>query len=74
MNKKEKLMKGINLMALSFPFIFAGPTLYHFKGANALRNNEPWWLLISLVLMLVAVFFAVRGLRTIMDAFFDKGS
>ncbi len=72
MGKKEKLMKGINLMLLSFPFICCGPTLFHYKGAQALRNDEPWWLVLSVSLMLIAVFIAVKGLRTIMAAFFDK--
>lgn len=72
MGKKEKLMKGINLMLLSFPFIFGGPTLFHYKGAQALRNDEPWWLVLSVLLMLIAVFIAVKGLRTIMAAFFDR--
>ena len=72
MTKKEKLMKGVNLMAIAFPFIFGGPTLFYFKGAQALQNNEPWWLVISLALMATAVFFAVKGLRIIMDAFFDN--
>jgi len=71
MTKREKIMKGINLMAISFPFIFGGPTLYYFKGAQAIKNNEPWWLVISVILMVAAVFFAVKGLRTIVNAFFD---
>ena len=74
MDKKQKLLKGINFMALSFPFIFGGPTLFHYKGAQALRNGEPWWLVLSIVIMLIAVFFAVKGLRIIMAAFFDKDS
>jgi len=72
MNKREKLMKGINQMAIAFPFIFGGPTLFYFKGAPAMQNNQPWWLLLSVALMGTAVFFAVKGLRTIMDAFFEE--
>lgn len=72
MNKKEKIVKGINLMATSFLFIFSGPSLYYYKGAQALKNNEPWWLVISVILMLAAVFFAVMGLKKILSAFFDS--
>ena len=61
-------------MALSFPFIFGGPTLFHYKGAQALRNDEPWWLVLSIIIMLIAVFLAVKGLRIIMAAFFDQDS
>ena len=71
MDKKEKLMRGINFLALSFPFIFGGPTLFYYKGAQALRNDEPWWLVISIAIMAIAVFLAVKGLKTILSAFFD---
>ncbi|MCT4624574.1 MAG: DUF6095 family protein [Schleiferiaceae bacterium] len=72
MDKKEKLLKGLNFLALSFPFIFGGPTLYYYKGAQAIKNNEPWWLVISLVIMMLAVYLAVKGLRKILNAFFDS--
>ena len=72
MDKKEKLLKGLNFLALSFPFIFGGPTLYYYKGAQAIKNNEPWWLVISLVIMMLAVYLAVKGLRKILNAFFDN--
>ncbi len=71
MTKREKLMRGVNQMALAFPFIFGGPTLFYFKGAKAMQHNEPWWLLLSVAIMITAVFFVVRGLRIIMAAFFE---
>ena len=68
---KQKLMRGINLLAIAFPFIFGGPTLFYFKGAKAIENGEPWWLILSILVMLIAVFYAVRGLRTLLHAIFN---
>jgi hypothetical protein len=69
---KDKLMKGIRLMAVGFPFIFMGPALMYWLGIPGLRNENYIAFTISIVLMGLAGFFCVKGLRTILSAFFDK--
>jgi hypothetical protein len=70
---KEKIARGVNLMAFSFPFILFGPSLYFWKGANGWQNGQWWWGVISIALMALAVFLAVKGLRLILAGLFgDK--
>ncbi len=68
---KDKLMRGINVMAFSFPFILFGPALYFWKGAKGWQNGEWWWGVLSVLIMGVAVFMAVKGLRLILDGLFN---
>jgi hypothetical protein len=70
---KEKIARGANLMAYSFPLILLGPGLFFWKGASGWKNGEWWWALLSLVIMGAAVFIAIKGLRLIMAGIFgDK--
>ena len=70
---KDKIARGVNLMAFSFPFILFGPALYFWKGAKGWHNGEWWWSIISLLLMGLAAFLAVKGLRLILAGLFgDK--
>lgn len=68
---KDKLIKGIRYMAIAFPFIFLGPGLLFLAGIPALRDDNIIWLVISILLMGVAGFLSVKGLRTILSSFFD---
>jgi hypothetical protein len=68
---KNKLMAGVRFMAIGFPFIFMGPGLMFLVGIPKLREDIYWPLAISLLLMGTAVYFCLRGLRTILSAFFD---
>lgn len=68
---KTKLMHGVRFMAIGFPFIFTGPGLMFLVGIPKYREGSYWALIISLLLMGTAVYFCVRGLRTILSAFFD---
>jgi len=69
---KDKMMRGINFMAFSFPLIFFGPALFFWKGASGLNNGQWWWAVISVVLMGVAVFLVVKGLRLVLAGLFNK--
>ena len=66
-SNQEQIVAGLFRLAWSFPFIFAGPSLYIGKGTS----GSWYWTVISIVLMLVAVFLAVSGLRKVMSGFFD---
>ena len=66
-SNQEQIVAGLFRLAWSFPFIFIGPSLYIGKGTS----GSWYWTVISIVLMLVAVFLAVSGLRKVMSGFFD---
>ena len=66
-SNQDLIVAGLFRLAWSFPFIFSGPSLYIGKGTS----GTWYWTLISIVLMLVAVFLAVSGLRKVMSGFFD---
>lgn len=68
---KEKLVKGLYFMAFAFPFIFSGPSLYFWKGAAGFKNGEYTWTIVSISLMLIAVFLVIKGLRMALKAFFE---
>jgi len=71
---KERLIKGIRFIAIAFPFIFLGPMLLYALGIPAWQQGNVWWLILSVALMAVAAYFGVRGLRTILAAFFSNRS
>ncbi len=74
MANKDKIVKGLNQLALAFPFFLLGPSFYYWKGAKGIDNGQWWWTAISAALMLTAIFFLVRGLRLTMAGFFDSNS
>lgn len=69
---KDKLMRGVRFLAIAFPFIFMGPALITLMGIPYARQGNYIWFAISVVLMCVAAYLAIRGLKTILSAFFDK--
>jgi hypothetical protein len=66
-SNQDLIVAGLFRLAWSFPFIFVGPSLFIGKGTS----GSWYWTAISIVLMLVAVFLAVSGLRKVMSGFFD---
>lgn len=68
---RDKIFNGVRFMAVALPLIFSGPALYVAMGLPAARQGKYIWMGISILLMLVAVFFTVKGLRTILKGFFN---
>ncbi len=68
---RDKIMHGLRFMAIALPLIFSGPALYVALGLPASRQGNYIWLGVSILLMLVAVFFTVKGLRTVLKGFFN---
>lgn len=64
-------MDGVRFMAVGFPFIFMGPALMTWYGIPAYRHGNYIWIGVSILLMLAAAYFCIRGLRTILSALFD---
>jgi len=69
---KDKLMRGARFLAIAFPFIFMGPSLMFMLGIPAMRQDNIWWMAVSIAVMGIAAFFGVRGILTVLSAFFDK--
>ncbi len=69
---RDKLMNGFRFMAVGFPFIFMGPILLTWQGIPKYHQGNYIWLIVSILFMVIAAYFSVRGLRTILSAFFDK--
>lgn len=69
---KNKLMKGVQILAIAFPFYFFGPGFYFWKGAPEMQNGNWYWAAGAILLMFVAVGLTIRALAIILDAFFDN--
>jgi hypothetical protein len=69
---KEILAKGLKKMAVSLVMMFAGPTLFYIATINKEKPLYVPLLIISILICAGAIFFAFKGLQTIMTSMFDK--
>ncbi|WP_347922250.1 DUF6095 family protein [Pontimicrobium sp. SW4] len=69
---KEVLGKGLKKMTISLVMMFAGPTLFYIATTNKEKPLYIPILIISLVICAGAIFFAFKGLQTIMSSMFDS--
>lgn len=69
---RDKLLKGVRFITFGFPFIFLGPIVFTVAGIPDYHKGSYVWLVVSLVFMAAAAILCVKGLRTILAAFFDK--
>ncbi len=69
---KEVLAKGLKKMGISLVLMFAGPTLFYIVTTNKEKGFYIPLLIVSFILCAMAVFFAFKGLQTIMDSLFGK--
>jgi hypothetical protein len=65
---KAKLSKGLSLMAWGGPFIIAAPVLFT-KASGP--DPRYWMMAIAAVCAAAAFYFFIRGLNTVLSAFFD---
>lgn len=68
---KDVLLQGIKKMALSLVCMFLGPTLLYIAFGNQEKVMFIPLLIISIVICGLAIFFAFKGLKTIMDSMFN---
>jgi len=71
---KDLLVKGLKKMAISLVMMFAGPTLFYIATTN---KEKPLYILILIISLLIcggAIFFAFKGLQTIMNSMFGDKS
>lgn len=69
---RDKLLKGVRFITFGFPFIFLGPIVLTMAGIPNYREGSYGWLALSILFMAIAGFLCVKGLRTILAAFFDN--
>lgn len=71
---KDVLVKGLKKMAISLVMMFAGPTLFYIATTN---KEKPLYIPILIISILIcggAIFFAFKGLQTIMNSMFGDKS
>ena len=69
---KDMLAQGLKKMGISLVLMFTGPTLFYVITSNKGKAFYFPLLLISLVLCGGAIFFAFKGIQTIMNSMFGK--
>jgi len=69
---KNLLVKGLKKMALSLVMMFAGPSLFYIATTNKEKPLYIPLLIISFLICGGAIFFAFKGLQTIMNSMFES--
>lgn len=69
---KEILIKGIKKMGLSLICMFLGPTLIYVTFSNQEKLLYIPLLILSVLICVLAIYLAFKGLKTIMDSMFYK--
>lgn len=62
----------MRFLAIALPLIFTAPGLFYLLGIPALEQENYLWVMISVALMILAVFFMVKGIRTLLQGFFGN--
>ncbi|WP_047546993.1 DUF6095 family protein [Psychroserpens sp. Hel_I_66] len=69
---KEVLAKGIKTMGLTLVLMFLGPILFYIGLSNPDKPLYIPILLVAGILCFLSIYFAFKGLKTIMDSMFKK--
>lgn len=67
---KELLVKGIKTMGITLVLMFLGPILLYVGFSN---SDKPLYipiLIVGSIVCILAIYFAFKGLKTIMDSMF----
>ena len=75
-NKTDKnvLTKGLKTMGLSLGCMFLGPTLLHIALSNKEKSLYIPILIVAIIICILAVFFAFKGINTILNSMFKKNT
>jgi len=71
---KGLLIKGLKKMGLSLIFMFLGPSLLHIAFSNKEKPLYIPLLILGIIICGVAIFFAFKGIQTIMNSMFKNSS
>ena len=69
---KDVLAKGLKKMGVALILMFAGPTLFYLVNTNKEKAFYMPLLIVSFMLCCLAIFFAFKGIQTIMNSMFGK--
>ena len=68
------LIKGLKLMGGSLVCMFSGPILFYISQTKLKNPIDTVILVIAILLCCLAVYFAFKGINTILNSMFKKGS
>ena len=71
---KDVLINGLRKMGISLIFMFLGPTLLYIAFSNKEKPLYIPLLILGLIICGMAIFFAFKGIQTIMDSMFNNNS
>jgi len=73
-NKTDRniLAKGLKTMGISLGCMFLGPTLVYIALTNQEKPLYIPVLILAIIICGLAIFFAFKGINTIMDSMFKK--
>ena len=69
---KVILAKGIKLMGVALACMFVGPTLVYISQTKLKSPIDTIMLIIAISICVLAVFFAFKGINTILNSMFNK--
>ncbi len=69
---KDVLVKGIKTMGVSLICMFLGPTLIYVAFSNQEKPLYIPILIVGIIVCILAIYLAFRGLKTIMDSMFNS--
>lgn len=69
---KDILVKGLKKMGFSLICMFLGPTLLYIAFSNQQKSLYFPILILGGIISILAIYFAFKGLMTIMDSMFKK--
>jgi hypothetical protein len=69
---KDILVKGLKKMGISLILMFTGPILFYIITSNKDKAFYIPLLIISILFCCAAIFFAFKGIQTIMNSMFGK--
>lgn len=69
---KEILIKGIKIMGIALACMFSGPTLAYISQTKLKSPINSIVLIIAILICCLGVFFAFKGINTIMNSMFKK--
>lgn len=69
---KDILVKGIKTMGITLVLMFLGPTLFYVALSNSEKALYIPLLIAASIICILAIYFAFKGLKTIMDSMFKN--
>jgi hypothetical protein len=69
---KTKLVSGLKTMLLSLVCMFIGPTGIYLALSNKDKSTYILILIIAFIISGLAIYFAFKGIKTILDSMFKK--